>query len=342
MRSRRLLRGVLRLGSEGPHRQPRGARAAFEQLRPAPLPTSPTVAFELGAARPTRSRCTLADLLTSLEPRPACPALDPVRALRRTAGRPAADRAGSSRRTSSSAPATRSSGQSASTSSRSGTGERQLGAGHRARDPRPPEDADEDVLPLPGRLLRAAEHADLPGLPRVPGGAAGAEPQGGRRDDQARAGARLRDRRRGPSSTARTTSTPTPEGVPDLPVRRTALRRRAPGRARRPTATRRSGSCGPISRRTRRRPFTSAASEGRFTVRELSGRLQPRGSPLVEIVTAPDLRTPEQAKRFLQLLRQTVVELESPTRRWRRARSASTSTCRCGRKGRTSCGRGPS
>ncbi len=33
------------------------------------------------------------------------------------------------------------------------------------------------------------------------------------------------------------------------------------------------------------------------------------GTPLVEIVTAPDLRTPEQAKRFLQLLRQTVVEL---------------------------------
>ena len=33
------------------------------------------------------------------------------------------------------------------------------------------------------------------------------------------------------------------------------------------------------------------------------------GTPLVEIVTAPDLHSPEQAKRFLQLLRQTVVEL---------------------------------
>jgi len=33
------------------------------------------------------------------------------------------------------------------------------------------------------------------------------------------------------------------------------------------------------------------------------------GTPLVEIVTAPDLRSAEQAKRFLQLLRQTVVEL---------------------------------
>ncbi len=33
------------------------------------------------------------------------------------------------------------------------------------------------------------------------------------------------------------------------------------------------------------------------------------GTPLVEIVTRPDLRSAEQAKRFLQLLRQTVVEL---------------------------------
>src|SRR5919201_2535787 len=33
------------------------------------------------------------------------------------------------------------------------------------------------------------------------------------------------------------------------------------------------------------------------------------GTPLVEIVTEPDIRSPEQAKRFLQLLRQTVVEV---------------------------------
>jgi aspartyl-tRNA(Asn)/glutamyl-tRNA(Gln) amidotransferase subunit B len=34
------------------------------------------------------------------------------------------------------------------------------------------------------------------------------------------------------------------------------------------------------------------------------------GTPLVEIVTEPDLRTADQARRFLQLLRQTVVELD--------------------------------
>jgi aspartyl-tRNA(Asn)/glutamyl-tRNA(Gln) amidotransferase subunit B len=33
------------------------------------------------------------------------------------------------------------------------------------------------------------------------------------------------------------------------------------------------------------------------------------GTPLVEIVTAPDVRSSEEAKRFLQLLRQTIVEL---------------------------------
>jgi aspartyl-tRNA(Asn)/glutamyl-tRNA(Gln) amidotransferase subunit B len=33
------------------------------------------------------------------------------------------------------------------------------------------------------------------------------------------------------------------------------------------------------------------------------------GTPLVEIVTKPDLRSADQAKRFLQLLRQTIVEL---------------------------------
>jgi aspartyl-tRNA(Asn)/glutamyl-tRNA(Gln) amidotransferase subunit B len=34
------------------------------------------------------------------------------------------------------------------------------------------------------------------------------------------------------------------------------------------------------------------------------------GTPLVEIVTQPDLRSPEEARRFLHLLRQPVVELE--------------------------------
>src|SRR5947199_93808 len=47
------------------------------------------------------------------------------------------------------------------------------------------------------------------------------------------------------------------------------------------------------------------------------------GTPLVEIVTEPHIRTADQARRFLQLLRQTVVELrgglpESPSARLER------------------------
>src|SRR5206468_8646707 len=34
------------------------------------------------------------------------------------------------------------------------------------------------------------------------------------------------------------------------------------------------------------------------------------GAPLLEIVTAPEIHSGEVAKRFLQLLRQTVVELD--------------------------------
>ena len=33
------------------------------------------------------------------------------------------------------------------------------------------------------------------------------------------------------------------------------------------------------------------------------------GTPLVEIVTGPDVHSSEEARRFLQLLRQTIVEL---------------------------------
>ena len=101
-----------------------------------------------------------------------------------------------------------------------------VGAGHRARDPRPAEDADEDVLPLRERLRRRREHADLPGLPRLPRRAAGAEPDRARVDDQARARARLRDRgARG--LRAQELLLPRPaEGLSDLPIRSAVLHQR--------------------------------------------------------------------------------------------------------------------
>ena len=169
---------------------------------------------------------------------------------------------------------------------------------------------DEDVLPLPQRLRRRAEHADLPGVPCVPRRAAGAEPARDRGDDQARPRARLRRSRSAPSSTARTTSIPT-------------CRRRTRSASTTSRCARTAGS------RSRRRTATSMIGITRAHLEEdaaknvhvaASGRLHGAtatlvdfnrgGTPLVEIVTEPDLHDAETAKRFLQLLRQTVVELE--------------------------------
>src|SRR4029453_3187130 len=117
--------------------------------------------------------------------------------------------------------ATPSSARSASTTSRGGS--RELGAGDRARDPHPPEDSDEDVLPLRGCLPRAGERADLSRVPGAPGLAAGAEREGDRMDDQARAGAPLWDRRERRLPPEELLLPGQPEGLPDPPVRRAAL-----------------------------------------------------------------------------------------------------------------------
>ena len=66
------------------------------------------------------------------------------------------------------------------------------------------------------------------------------------------------------------------------------------------------------------------------------------GTPLVEIVTAPDLHSADEARRFLQLLRQTIVELGISDAEMEKGRSASTPTCRSARPARMSCGRAPS
>src|SRR3954468_10719286 len=123
----------------------------------------------------------------------------------------------------------RSSGCSSSTSSPSAYGE--LGTRPRARDPRSPEDADEDVLPLRGRLLRPAEHAYVPGLSRVPRRVAGAESESRRLDDPARPRARLFDPGARDLPPQELLLPGQPEGVPGLAVRPAALRRRELRRA---------------------------------------------------------------------------------------------------------------
>ena len=101
-----------------------------------------------------------------------------------------------------------------------------VGARHRPRDPRAAQDAHEDVLQLRGRIRRRAEHAYLPGVPRVPRRATRAERDRRRVDDQARSCAELPDRRARCLPPQELLLSRQSQGLPDLPVRRAALHRR--------------------------------------------------------------------------------------------------------------------
>ena len=165
----RLLRRLLRAGAAGADADRAGARRGVRTVR---RPRHPDVADgrvrdgDKAADPLAMYACDLLTIPLYLAGPPG--AQRPVRVLRRAAGRPPADRAAVRRELASSGPATPSSARSASTSSRESFA-RDLGARHRPRDPRPAEDADEDVLPVPRRVRRRGEHADLPRLSRLPG-----------------------------------------------------------------------------------------------------------------------------------------------------------------------------
>ena len=100
------------------------------------------------------------------------------------------------------------------------------------------------------------------------------------------------------------------EGLSDLPIRSAFLHKRQGASADAPTATTRSGSSARTSRRTRRRTTHVGGRTGRIGGADYSlVDFNRGGTPLVEIVTGPDIHSAEDARRFLQLLRQTVVEL---------------------------------
>ncbi len=130
-----------------------------------------------------------------------------------------------------------------------------------ARGPRRAQHRDEDVLRLPGRVRRRAQHPGLPDLPRPARGDAGRQRQGRGVGDPDRTGAELLDRRSGVGSPGRTTSTRT--------CRRTSRRRSTTSRSRsRVTSTsrstvRRSGSrsSAPTWRRTPASPPTWAVRQ---------------------------------------------------------------------------------
>ncbi len=158
---------------------------------------------------------------------------------------------------------------------------------------------DQAVLRLPQQLRRGAQHQHLPGLPRPARLPAGAQPDGGRvRHEDRHRPALPRSSRR--SSTARTTSIPT--------CRRTTRSASTTSRSTfgagwtSPTA---SGwaSSGPTWRRTRaRRPTSAAAAASTKPTTRWSTTTGP-ACPLVEIVSAPDLRSAEQARAYVDELR---------------------------------------
>ena len=135
----------------------------------------------------------------------------------------------------------------------------------------------QDVLPLPERVRRRAEHAHLPGLHRAPGRAAGAEPRGGRDADRASAWRSTRE-------IARALDLPPQElllsrlaqGVPDQPVRRAALHRRPLARADGRRRRRRRLRCARTWRRTPPRRVHAGGDGGRIAGSHgVRRRLQP-------------------------------------------------------------------
>ena len=189
---------------------------------------------------------------------------------------------------------------------------RRLGAGDRARDPRPAEDARR-------RCSAAARTASARRRTRRPARCAWRSRarcpvpnrRGDRGDDQARARARLRDRRaRGLPPQELLLSRPA-EGVPDQPVRRAAVRAAAGWRVPlEPTATSTIGIVrahleedAAKTTHVARVRAASTARPRRSSTSTAAARRSSRSSP------QPDLHDADTAKRFLQLLRQTVVEL---------------------------------
>ena len=267
------------------------------------LPTAPSVAFPHGAKLddPLAMYAERRVHAARQPRRPAGP-VDPVRARRRAAGRVPGDRPGVLREPAAAdRPRARAGDRLRSRAAAADRRRRHdVGGGDRARDPRAAADADEDVLPVPEPLRRRAEHERLHGLPRAPRDAAGRR-TARRSTRRCASGSRsAAGSRRTRSGTARTTSTPT-----------------RPRRTRSPSTTNR---CAPRARFlgvgiTRAHLEEDAAKT--IHVGGGSGRIagsgasivdfNRAGTPLLEIVTDPDIRDAAQARRFLTMLRATVI-----------------------------------
>ena len=146
------------------------------------------------------------------------------------------------------------------------------------------------------------------GPSRVP---AGAEPRGDPPDRQDRPRARLRDRPALALPPEELLLSGHAEELPDQPVRPADLRGRPPRRRARPTARRRgSGSRACTWRRTPARPRTGARPGGSTTPTSALIDFNRAGVPLVECVSEPDIRSPEEAGAYLRELRATLESLD--------------------------------
>ena len=168
--------------------------------------------------------------------------------------------------------------------------------------------ADQGLLRLRQPVRRRAQHPRLPHLPRPARRAARAQPPGRRVRRARRHGHQLRDPRDAASSRARTTSTPT---------RPRATRSRSSTSPSPSTA----GSTSPTS--TRRRAITKRIGITRLHMEEDAGKslhdgfadsatrtyidLNRCGTPLVEIVSEPDIRTPDEAFEYLTRLKEILL-----------------------------------
>ena len=175
-------------------------------------------------------------------------------------------------------------------------GRHELGNRHRARDPRPALDRVEDLLRRVDRLRRGAEHAGLRRGHRAARRAPGAESRRRRARDPLRPRRRRDDQPRAACSRARTTSTPT--------CRRATRSRssRSPScRAARSTSRRRAAR-----RRVRLTRAHLEEDAGKSLHEDFHGMtgidLNRAGTPLLEIVSEPDMRSAAEAVAYAKAL----------------------------------------
>ncbi len=305
-----LLRRVLRAGAEGADASSAGVRRRVRARSTSSSRRRRRPSRSRSARRPTtRSRCTSCDVLTIPSNMAGLPGLSIPCGLSEGCRWASSCSGRSSPRTCSSAPGTRSSRRSASTVVPERLGPHELGAGHRLEihvqlKTRRRCSAARGRLRRRRRTRRPARSASrIPGTLPVPN----ARRSSGRSGSASRSAAKSPIT---PSSTARTTSIRTPQGLSDLPVRRASVHRRF---------FTRPGADGDTEIGIVRAHLEEDAAKN-VHMAGRTGRIHGAdrtlvdfnrsGTPLVEIVTEPDLRSAEQTKRFLQLLRQTVRELD--------------------------------